>query len=118
MSESQKPQSTLKTLKRDYSTDIFILRKQLWKTKTLLCASVPSVPSVIQTNPSSLILLTLKSRGMPKGIHTRQMPYAHLALIWGNANRCSYRWFLDLVNPGSDNIHVYTTKRTFVYLSC
>jgi len=29
------------------------------------------------------------------GIHTRQMPHAHLALIWGNAYRRSYRWFLD-----------------------
>ncbi len=24
---------------------------------------------------------------MPKGIHTRQMPYAHLALIWTDAIR-------------------------------
>ncbi len=32
-----------------------------------------------------------RRRGMPKGIHTRQMPHAHLALIWGNAKRHSYR---------------------------
>ena len=26
-------------------------------------------------------------RGMPNGIHTRQMPNAHLALIWTNTKR-------------------------------